>query len=288
SILQLVTKSWKELGIDAEEMPSSTRASQDGPVSEQINYENWLKSKSPEQQDQVLGKGKSDLWRRGVITFADMLDQSGRPLTLKDLYLTHLDVGYSTMNSIEELRQKAIDIEPEITEKITEIISSVGAKTAGLEYRLKSLESLKRKVETEVLAGISEKQAINSVKDVIRYTAILDVNNFVLQYDKIQSALEKQGYFTVVVKNTWKDGAVYKGVNTFVTTLIKKDNVVFELQYHTQQSFDLKNGVLHNLYEQFRDPATPQDERKKLYEKMQILSSKLTVPKDIQKVKGVK
>ncbi|MDP0212329.1 phage head morphogenesis protein, partial [Glaesserella parasuis] len=268
--------------------PSSTRASQDGPVSEQINYENWLKSKSPEQQDQVLGKGKADLWRRGVITFADMLDQSGRPLTLKDLYLTHLDVGYSTMNSIEELRQKAIDIEPEITEKITEIISSVGAKTAGLEYRLKSLESLKRKVETEVLAGISEKQAINSVKDVIRYTAILDVNNFVLQYDKIQSALEKQGYFTVVVKNTWKDGAVYKGVNTFVTTLIKKDNVVFELQYHTQQSFDLKNGVLHNLYEQFRDPATPQDERKKLYEKMQILSSKLTVPKDIQKVKGVK
>ncbi|MDO9894668.1 phage head morphogenesis protein, partial [Glaesserella parasuis] len=284
----LVTKSWKELGIDAEEMPSSTRASQDSPVSEQINYENWLKSKSPEQQDQVLGKGKADLWRRGVITFADMLDQSGRPLTLKDLYLTHLDVGYSTMNSIEELRQKAIDIEPEITEKITEIISSVGAKTAGLEYRLKSLESLKRKVETEVLAGISEKQAINSVKDVIRYTAILDVNNFVLQYDKIQSALEKQGYFTVVVKNTWKDGAVYKGVNTFVTTLIKKDNVVFELQYHTQQSFDLKNGVLHNLYEQFRDPATPQDERKKLYEKMQILSSKLTVPKDIQKVKGVK
>ncbi|MDG6232030.1 minor capsid protein [Glaesserella parasuis] len=289
SILQLVTKSWKELGIDAEEMPSSTRASQDGPVSEQINYENWLKSKSPEQQDQVLGKGKADLWRRGVITFADMLDQSGRPLTLKDLYLTHnLDVGYSTMNSIEELRQKAIDVEPEITEKITEIISSVGAKTAGLEYRLKSLESLKRKVETEALAGISEKQAINSVKDVIRYTAILDVNNFVLQYDKIQSALEKQGYFTVVVKNTWKDGAVYKGVNTFVTTLIKKDNVVFELQYHTQQSFDLKNGVLHNLYEQFRDPATPQDERKKLYEKMQILSSKLTVPKDIQKVKGVK
>ncbi|MDP0169862.1 phage head morphogenesis protein, partial [Glaesserella parasuis] len=284
----LVTKSWKELGIDAEEMPSSTRASQDGPVSEQINYENWLKSKSPEQQDQVLGKGKADLWRRGVITFADMLDQSGRPLTLKDLYLTHLDVGYSTMNSIEELRQKAIDVEPEITEKITEIISSVGAKTAGLEYRLKSLESLKRKVETEVLAGISEKQAINSVKDVIRYTAILDVNNFVLQYDKIQSALEKQGYFTVVVKNTWKYGAVYKGVNTFVTTLIKKDNVVFELQYHTQQSFDLKNGVLHNLYEQFRDPATPQDERKKLYEKMQILSSKLTVPKDIQKVKGVK
>ncbi|MDO9777294.1 hypothetical protein ACI3PA_12705, partial [Glaesserella parasuis] len=60
-------------------------------------------------------------------------------MTLKDLYLMHnLDVGYSTMNSIEELRQKAVDVEPEITEKITEIISSVGAKTAGLEYRLKS------------------------------------------------------------------------------------------------------------------------------------------------------
>lgn len=49
SILQLVMKSWEELGFDGvEEMPESTRASMDGQVSENTTYEEWLKSKTPE------------------------------------------------------------------------------------------------------------------------------------------------------------------------------------------------------------------------------------------------
>ena len=66
-------------------MPTSTRASMDGPVDERINYESWLHSKTHEEKEKVLGKGKADLWERGVITFSDMLDQSGRALTLRDL-----------------------------------------------------------------------------------------------------------------------------------------------------------------------------------------------------------
>lgn len=86
SILQLVTKSWEELGVQGmQEMPTSTRASMDGPVDERINYESWLHSKTHEEKEKVLGKGKADLWERGVITFSDMLDQSGRALTLREL-----------------------------------------------------------------------------------------------------------------------------------------------------------------------------------------------------------
>ena len=86
SILQLVTKSWEELGVQGmDEMPTSTRASMNGQVDERINYESWLHSKTHEEKEKVLGKGKADLWERGVITFSDMLDQSGRALTLRDL-----------------------------------------------------------------------------------------------------------------------------------------------------------------------------------------------------------
>lgn len=86
SILQLVTKSWEELGVQGmQEMPTSTRASMDGPVDERVNYESWLNSKTTEEKEQILGKGKADLWQRGVITFSDMLDQSGRALTLREL-----------------------------------------------------------------------------------------------------------------------------------------------------------------------------------------------------------
>lgn len=86
SILQLVTKSWEELGVQGmDKMPTSTRASMDGQVDERVNYESWLNSKSLEEKEQVLGKGKADLWRRGVITFSDMLDQSGRLMSLEQL-----------------------------------------------------------------------------------------------------------------------------------------------------------------------------------------------------------
>ena len=86
SILQLVTKSWEELGVQGmQEIPTSTRASMNGQVDERVNYESWLNSKTAEEKEQILGKGKADLWQRGVITFSDMLDQSGRALTLREL-----------------------------------------------------------------------------------------------------------------------------------------------------------------------------------------------------------
>lgn len=86
SILQLVTKSWEELGVqEMDEMPTSTRASMDGPVDERINYESWLREKTFDEQQEVLGKDKVNMWRGGKITFSDMLDQSGRPLTVEQL-----------------------------------------------------------------------------------------------------------------------------------------------------------------------------------------------------------
>ena len=50
-----------------------------------VNQDSWLNSKTEKQQNDLLGKGKADLWRREVITFRDMLDQSGRPLSLAEL-----------------------------------------------------------------------------------------------------------------------------------------------------------------------------------------------------------
>ncbi|OOF56149.1 hypothetical protein BKK56_03975 [Rodentibacter genomosp. 2] len=127
SILQLVMKSWKELGFDnVDEIPESTRASMDGQVSENINYENWLKGKSQAEQDAVLGKGKADLWRRGVITFRDMLDQSGRPLTLTQLNVV------SSSNRWKDHIKKINDIPLTYSEKAQGVMNIF--KEKGVEY----------------------------------------------------------------------------------------------------------------------------------------------------------
>ncbi|MEN2804481.1 hypothetical protein FNIJHAEB_02766 [Mannheimia haemolytica] len=289
SILQLVMKDWKELGFDdVKEMPKSTRASADGQVSEKTNYEEWLSSKTPEEQDKALGKGKADLWRRGVITFSDMLDQSARPLTLKELYSLKNSSSVDKMDSVELVRKKAVAVEPMITRDVVSIITASGGEPAGLDFRLKSLSSLQRKIDTEIMAGVSKEQAIASIRDVIRYTAILDEQRFVEQYQKMQKDLEKQGYSTIIVKNTWKSNNAYKGINTFVSTFIEKNNIIFELQYHTKQSFELKNGKLHELYEKFRDLNIPLAKKSEILLEMQKLSANLKEPKNIDLIKEKK
>jgi SPP1 gp7 family putative phage head morphogenesis protein len=80
-----VLKTWKDLGIDMDEIPQTTRASMDGQVPAKTTFEGWLKKQPAARQDTVLGASVADLWRRGKIGFRDLLDQSGRPLTTEQL-----------------------------------------------------------------------------------------------------------------------------------------------------------------------------------------------------------
>lgn len=61
------------------------RMPREGDVDFDQTFEEWLGSLSRDEQDDVLGKGKADLFRRGVITKRDLVDQRGRELTLREL-----------------------------------------------------------------------------------------------------------------------------------------------------------------------------------------------------------
>ena len=80
-----IVKSWRDIGIDLDEAPEGTRSSMDGQVPADVTYEQWLKDKPEEFQNDVLGVGKAKLWREGKIGFTDLLDQRGNPLSLKQL-----------------------------------------------------------------------------------------------------------------------------------------------------------------------------------------------------------
>jgi len=82
-----VTKSWEELGAKGKfaEIPRSTRASMDGQVASGKNYEEWLRSKSKAFQVEVLGVQKQKLWKAGKLSFSDLVNQRGNPLTLEEI-----------------------------------------------------------------------------------------------------------------------------------------------------------------------------------------------------------
>ena len=80
-----VTKSFRELGLNIDEVPPGTRASMDGQLPQDTRFEDWLERQSKTRQEEVLGAGRAELWRDGKISFRDLLDQNGRELTLEEL-----------------------------------------------------------------------------------------------------------------------------------------------------------------------------------------------------------
>ncbi|HGR0331309.1 TPA: minor capsid protein [Streptococcus pneumoniae] len=180
----------------------------------------------------------------------------------------------------EQLLSKISKAEPKITSDMQRIAGE--NKLAGLEFRKKTAESLARKITTDSQAeNISLSKATSKINDALWYTTIFDPDTFAKEYLKMKQELIAEGYKVVKVKNTWLIDGPYKGVNT----VVEKDGINFEMQYHTQESFDLKNGPLHELYEKYRDTSTSDRERMKLFKEMLDLSNELEIPKNIERVK---
>lgn len=85
SVLVPVTKTFRELGLNIDEPKSSTRASDEGQVSNKISFDDFLKRKGDAYADEMLGKGRADLWRSGKIRCRDLLNDNGNILSLQEL-----------------------------------------------------------------------------------------------------------------------------------------------------------------------------------------------------------
>ena len=90
----------------------------------------------------------------------------------------------------------------------------------------------------------------------------------------------KGNYNIIKIGNTWKDGNVYKGINT----VIEKNGVKIEMQYHTKESFEPKNGILHKLYKEYGDIKTNEKRKKELKKEMEKLSLKIRNPRGVETI----
>jgi hypothetical protein len=87
SVLTSITKTFKELGIKGlPELPDTgERASDLGPIDRKTTFDQFLKMHDKEYQDEMLGKGRAQLWRDGKLSLSQLLDGEGRELSLKEL-----------------------------------------------------------------------------------------------------------------------------------------------------------------------------------------------------------
>jgi hypothetical protein len=190
------------------------------------------------------------------------------------------EVEVKALGLAKAVRDRAKELEPEITALIATIASSFGGSLRGLEFRLKSTKSLLRKIMADAKADFKGdlEEASRNLSDIVRYTAIFDEANYTRSLAELVKKLESDGY-KLKIKNYWTDDPsnTYRGVNIKMT----KDGVTSELQLHTPDSIEEKESRLHELYEQIRvlDISDPSD-----LAKMENLESKMaqiasTIPK---------
>ena len=91
--------------------------------------------------------------------------------------------------------------------------------------------------------------------------------------DEALNKLTKAGCTVEKFKNTW-GGNAYKGINTKLRT---PDGFLFELQFHTPDSYEAKT-VEHGYYEIRRDPKTSEQERARLETLSSEVYAKVPVP----------
>lgn len=173
-----------------------------------------------------------------------------------------------------------------ITKDLQSIIDKTNGRLAGLDYRIKSTDSLVRKlIDKSEAKSISVDEYASKITDILRYTNVSTTKNFTGDYYSIIDNLIKKSYNIVEVTNTLGDiNASYRGINCLVSD---KDGYIFELQFHTEESLNIKE-VNHKLYEELRLKTTNKARQLELYKEMQKKSTEIPMPPDITKIKNKK
>ena len=172
----------------------------------------------------------------------------------------------------------AMELEPEITRDVVAVGAANGGETVGLDARVKLPESLEAK-----LHSVDDPVDIDRVSDILRYTHVFSPEQLADGTNASLSAYEQQGYTIRTVKNTWEDPNLpYKGINV---RMLSPDGQPLEVQFHTQESFALKSGEMHDLYKQYGKLPKDSMEAIELQNRMFALSRSLQMPARISEVR---
>ena len=151
----------------------------------------------------------------------------------------------------KRLREKALAVEPVVTKLMVDLQKISGGEFVQLDHRIKSTNSLARKIDTEAVSEFDgdRSRAADAVSDAVRYTLKVGDANYTEALTNTVAALESSG-FKLRVKNFWQSGDPYDGVNIKA----KKDGVEVEIQLHTPSSFSHKEGDdgTHRIYEKYQ------------------------------------
>jgi hypothetical protein len=186
------------------------------------------------------------------------------------------DASPEAGDKAREVREFAEKVEPKITEDVVAITQGVGGFLKSLANRLKTRQSLARKIDKDSKNhGGDRGEAAARISDAIRYTMVVNTRNYVKAIKDARERFIALGYRVENEKNFWKSDE-YKG---FAFKLVSPDGYPVEFQIHTDESYEIK-ADLHDLYDVYRKLDPNSLEARNLHTKLKALADQIPVPDD--------
>lgn len=192
----------------------------------------------------------------------------------------------TTAHMARRLIAEAESHSDEVLKDVQDSLKGVeGSVDRGIPFMTKSFKSMRRKLnDKSAEKKLLPEQYAPMVTDALRFTDMVDDEHYVESFNKMKKALEKMGYEMTEAKNTiHKEGADYRGLNTLIET---PRGYTFELQFHTPQSFDIKEEN-HKDYEVSRRLSTSEEKRGVLKDRMTDRSLAVKTPKGAETIQNI-
>ncbi|MFB7502004.1 ATP nucleotide 3'-pyrophosphokinase [Streptomyces broussonetiae] len=190
--------------------------------------------------------------------------------------------GGLTLNSTDNAKvdaylDRARRAERSISTDVGAAALASGAQLVGFDHRLKSADSLKRKVATslEDTPGQNTDTVLARLTDAVRYTLQWRDSTYTTGVTRASAVLSAWGNTSTKWSNTWNRTSGYKGLNTGWRA--PGSGQLFEIQFHTPESKHAQE-VTHLLYEEQRLPSTTPARRKELQARQDAAFNAVPVP----------
>lgn len=140
-----------------------------------------------------------------------------------------------------------------MTDAIQVLVARTDGVLVGLDHRVKTVDSLRRKLTDmlELDPDLELNDASERVYDALRYTVVVEADDYMAVYEGLLAEFQRQGSTVVEARNRWA-GPGYRGINVHLRVGM---NQRFEVQFHTRESYAAAKAT-RGQYEELRLATT--------------------------------
>ncbi|QDI03461.1 type III secretion system effector protein [Xanthomonas cerealis pv. cerealis] len=148
----------------------------------------------------------------------------------------------------QALRTRAREMEPKVTDMLSGVAAPHGGRLEGTQHQLKSHGSLLAKLERQMaLKKQTLEEAVAGMNDALRYSLVLEPQDFTAGLRGVLAALDDQGHVRVKLSNHFNTYTYRQNFKAVNVTLRSPEGALWEIQFHTPHTFQLKEQF-HDLY----------------------------------------